>query len=441
MSTQTVNEKISKAQSNVPRMRWRRAIRTVIMKNKLNDGKIGMLKSRARKGQSLNERLARLEESIFNLRCELEAQIKGLGSVISSGDPASGALVNSMSAELKLMQGKLNNFDFGLHDGMLADHTAALAELKNLIEHAGEKKEERPEGSPLLKNLHFIMVDLKLLLLHEGSVKVLKSSASICVVAQAQKSQPSDEPFQILTSCRDLRDRLCEASSSLNHIYEEVLLLARQLSIDLDAALKSYEHDDLVEKQNGSPHLGFNQTDELTCVPFEEGTSDEDKFAQLAHVYLRAQHRWQEAKILVDDLDASILARWGNFGRMHAVLTNDLARALTTGQENKVAFGQLHDHVESMNAQIDNVEKMASGQGQMEAMQKTMKMWVTKTIGEMNEKGRAEAKLKFEKISESITRLFMLKADRDPFVSLLSEKASQNQLEDMTDMMRQLGKF
>ena len=127
--------------------------------------------------------------------------------------------MEEIGSELAELHEKMRGY--GIYEGMLNDlrendAASLMNQLKSLIEHAGEEKETRPEGSPILKNLHFIMVDLKLMFLRESSVEGLKEASAICKSTEAQISGGDlTEPFHIASVCRDLRDRLYAVNSRL----------------------------------------------------------------------------------------------------------------------------------------------------------------------------------------------------------------------------------
>ena len=112
--------------------RWRKAIKSVIMMNRRNKGMMGMISSRVPKGQSLADRMNRLENHIFDLRKEIESS-----GVLDMTTSLKGDMQGIQSAHEEIMA-MLQNAGIGQDDGILSklvamDAVSKLQELEELL--------------------------------------------------------------------------------------------------------------------------------------------------------------------------------------------------------------------------------------------------------------------------------------------------------------------
>lgn len=123
---------ITKNFTSPARMRWRKAIKNVIMNNRRNTGMLGMLGSRVPKGQSLADRMNRLENHIFDLRKELLSN--GMMELTSSFKDDMNEIKDSHASLMDM----LRKAGLGDADGILSqlvamDAANKLKELESLL--------------------------------------------------------------------------------------------------------------------------------------------------------------------------------------------------------------------------------------------------------------------------------------------------------------------
>ncbi len=91
-----VKAELSAAQSQRAKERWRKAIRDVLRNNKMKKLRIGMTKAKAGKGQSVMERMKRLEDRIYDELVRLQTILKEN----DAGDKAARKVVQDLQSEL-----------------------------------------------------------------------------------------------------------------------------------------------------------------------------------------------------------------------------------------------------------------------------------------------------------------------------------------------------
>ena len=113
------------------KIRWRKAIKGVIMMNRRNKGMMGMISSRVPKGQSLADRMQRLENHIFDLRKEIESA--GVLDLTTSLKSDMDGVKGAQEEMMQLLQ-KLGVTDDGVLSKLVAmDAASKLQELEKLL--------------------------------------------------------------------------------------------------------------------------------------------------------------------------------------------------------------------------------------------------------------------------------------------------------------------